>query len=354
MTETTPVLSNSHGSAAPVPADVRHPAITASAAAAATATSSPSSSLPWYLSWLPEGTMNENTAHILYGISAGLAGAYLYRSIQQVMSLRQEFRPSRSETPQSTASDNDAVDGGGDDDSAPRYMAASHPARTKTRTNEHINVPIKCIGVATTSAIKLEAVKRATEHVFGRTAVIASSKRMSRIASRAITIYGYKADSGVNEQPVGDDETVRGAWNRISHLMRDWRRVSRDQASILISIENGIVQTPARRVVGDDKSLSPLNEWLDVAWIAVQDGESGETFFTSSASTPCNSDVVAAAAAKGFDTTTVGDIMAERYPSSDTKDPHFVLTGGVTRRSDILEEALIIALGRWAHEREQQ
>jgi non-canonical (house-cleaning) NTP pyrophosphatase len=76
--------------------------------------------------------------------------------------------------------------------------------------------------VASTNAMKLEAVRRFYPHPF--------------------RVFGVsEVASGVPEQPFGKDETVRGAHNRLNALKKIIG-VKKEVTRVFVAIENGIVQ----------------------------------------------------------------------------------------------------------------
>ncbi len=131
-------------------------------------------------------------------------------------------------------------------------------------------------------------------------------------------------DSKVSTQPVGQEETARGARNR-AHGAQDHAK-----GSYGIGIENGI------RWNG--------NNWEDFAVVIVC-APDGTEVLCESAAVILPTDVVEAARARGFATTTVGQVLAEWY-GSDPNDPHTLLTNGTHSRLSLLTDTLINALNQ--------
>lgn len=172
------------------------------------------------------------------------------------------------------------------------------------------------IFVASTSAHKLAAVREASTEVFPHD---------------ELRVKGMKAASEINEQPVGHEETVRGALNRLKNLKQV---IGSTRYNMLISMENGIF--PVK--IGDRQA------WFDLGWVVVEDAN-GNQCFAHSTGIEFEAQFVEQAERKGFQTTTVGSIIAERT-GADGTDPHAYLTAGKVGRSDMLQQTLKTALGQ--------
>jgi len=135
-----------------------------------------------------------------------------------------------------------------------------------------------------------------------------------------VTILGFAAASGVNAQPVGHEETLAGARNRAFAA-----RAVCPKAEIAIGIENGLC------IDGEG--------WVDIAVVVLLTSD-GKQAILLSPSVPFPIAFVEEARARGFATTTVGAVMAERV-GSDPHDPHPFLTGGMKTRKDLLIETLV-------------
>ncbi len=142
----------------------------------------------------------------------------------------------------------------------------------------------------------------------------------------SVLVDGRGSRSMVNEQPIGQDETLLGALNRLNQitLVQGY--------DFYIAIENGL------------ELVGPL--WLDFAVVAVAN-KSGIRKLTKSAGLAFPIDCVEEAKRRGFVTTTAGMIVAEKYGGSDT-DPHWTLAG-ITRQS-ILAQAIEIVIGQFVSE----
>jgi len=176
------------------------------------------------------------------------------------------------------------------------------------------------VGLGTKSEIKVNAVKRAFDQVFGS-------------SSTVVTVQTCAAVSGINDQPVGFPETILGATNRLTHTKHLLTTVTCDY---FVAIENGIIQT------GDATQTCP---WVDVAWIIVEDAKSSRQYASTSAGIPFATKYVEAARDKGFAKTTAGDVMAQDL-KCNTKDPHAFLTHNKVTREQLLQQAVVVALGQ--------
>ena len=156
------------------------------------------------------------------------------------------------------------------------------------------------IGVTSQNKIKLDAVRSAYSFL------------------ENYEVVGYSADSGVGEQPVGD-ETVIGARNRIWDVSR---RI--DNLDRIISIENGIFEEDGR--------------WLDKAVVMWFNPRTGEEHIAYSDSVEFPKEYVEKARSLGFDTTTVGSVMAEAGYIENPKDPHMSISG--KPRRDYIEKTV--------------
>jgi non-canonical (house-cleaning) NTP pyrophosphatase len=143
-------------------------------------------------------------------------------------------------------------------------------------------------------------------------------------------ISSWKVSSGQNEQPVGYEETFKGA------LTRAYRTHKFDPGcDISIGIENGIFRFG---------SLETKSITLDMAIVVIIKRD-GERIVTNSVGIQFYEEYVRTAEERGFKTTTVGSVIAERL-GGDPADPHSTLTDGKVTRKALLTEALVAALSQ--------
>jgi inosine/xanthosine triphosphatase len=89
--------------------------------------------------------------------------------------------------------------------------------------------------VGSTNSTKVEAVKQAFEGVF---------------PGQKWEVEGAKVDSGVSEQPLDEEETVRGARNRVKELKKH------GPADYYVGIEGGLIHG--------------AGTWLECGWVVVE------------------------------------------------------------------------------------
>lgn len=171
------------------------------------------------------------------------------------------------------------------------------------------------IAVATANSLKVAAVRASFERCFPHS---------------LIRVHALAADSHINAQPVGYDETRTGARNRLAGV-REAVRNGREKCDFLVAVENGIVELAGK--------------WFDFAWVLVEDDD-GVVFEAVSGAIPFPSELVAQAKEKGFESTTVGDMIAATYPEANSKDPHETLTCELLTRVDFLKQAVSNCIGQ--------
>ncbi len=160
------------------------------------------------------------------------------------------------------------------------------------------------ITVASTSAHKIVAVRRAAERLF---------------EAGSASVEGIEAPSGVAEQPIGLAETLAGAQGRLACCR---------SGGWAIAIESGVVRL----------GVAPV----DVAVILVRD-PAGRVVVSLSGGAPLPRGDFEAAREAGFSRRTVGAAMAARTGGSAT-DPIVYATDGRVTRADLLAEAVFVAL----------
>lgn len=161
--------------------------------------------------------------------------------------------------------------------------------------------------LGSTSAHKLSAVKQACQQV-----------------GLQAKVEGIKAASGQNEQPVGFQETFAGA------LTRALVAKSQYPQAVAIGIESGIFHIPRSAIT------------LDLAVIVVLTLD-GLQIITTTQGVQFPKECVKLAKKRGFDKTTVGAIITEKF-GGDPNDPHATITQGKITRTGTLIPALISAL----------
>lgn len=85
-----------------------------------------------------------------------------------------------------------------------------------------------------------------------------------------INVVGYEVSSGISEQPCGEENTMRGAINRMQNMKQEMQNGSitcetaKDSMSILISLENGICLENVSNLKNSDIfEVEPGKAWVD-------------------------------------------------------------------------------------------
>jgi non-canonical (house-cleaning) NTP pyrophosphatase len=139
-------------------------------------------------------------------------------------------------------------------------------------------------------------------------------------------LSGVSASSDINDQPCGDEETARGAHNRLNHA-----QTLEPGADLYIAIENGV------RSDGHDR-------WFDFGVIMISDGTKMVTTHSMGLEIPVS--VVATVKERGFSTTTIGKILHEQGLINHHQDPHKELTNTLFPRERILTLAVEVGLAQ--------
>ena len=138
-------------------------------------------------------------------------------------------------------------------------------------------------------------------------------------------VHGVKTSSGQNEQPVGFAETFEGALTRAKSAQTQCPNI------VAIGIESGVFHFVSNR---------PIT--MDIAIIVILTKD-GRQIIMSSSGIEFPEECVKIAEDRGFKTTTVGSVIAERF-GGDPTDPYSILTNGKVTRLAVLMEALMLAI----------
>jgi len=168
-----------------------------------------------------------------------------------------------------------------------------------------VGQPLKIL-LASSSAIKIDATRKAFQELFPK---------------HFVEVVSIKAKSEINEQPVGHDETLKGAMNRLKNA----KNASQDHFDFTVAIENGIF--PATYLT--------TTTWFDVGIVVVANAIGKESFSVSTA-VQVPSHLVEEAMKKGFATTTFGSVLKQKNNSVDENDPHRYLTNNLFCRESLL------------------
>ena len=88
-------------------------------------------------------------------------------------------------------------------------------------SGDSMNMNMRVIAATAVAAAAIAAALRARRRATRRVAVASTAAQKTEAAARALdaTAVGEKVPSLVSDQPIGLDETLRGAKNRMSQLL---------------------------------------------------------------------------------------------------------------------------------------
>jgi non-canonical (house-cleaning) NTP pyrophosphatase len=186
--------------------------------------------------------------------------------------------------------------------------------------------------VGTTSAIKLAAIRSA----FAKAS--AAIGPLFQAESVQLDLISTAAKSEINEQPIGWEETIKGANNRAKNALT--LAPAETKPRLVIAVENGCVELPA----------NGPNYFMDIGWVILRDLNINKDFVSSSTSLTVPGELLESLKdVGGPKVSTIGDVLHARDSSIPTKDPHSVLLGGVLERTAMLEQALLSCIGQWIY-----
>lgn len=166
------------------------------------------------------------------------------------------------------------------------------------------------VAVGSENPVKINAVKHAFELVWPK---------------NKWEVVGISVGSGVTDQPMSDEESIRGATNRAK------RSIKVVKADFGVGLEGGIHK------IG--------KKWFDCGWIAVVD-KKGRMGIGSSArmETP---QIMIKMVKKGMELGDVGDKLFNRKNSKQAEGHFGLMTNGVVTRKDGYTQAVVFALSRF-------
>ncbi|USE38162.1 DUF84 family protein [Endozoicomonas sp. SCSIO W0465] len=165
--------------------------------------------------------------------------------------------------------------------------------------------------------------------------VVVGSKSKTKVCAVETAFANYKvnllainARSGISSQPV-DNETFAGASNRIEDARKKHLSTDHNADFLVVAIENGIF----------NQEINGQAVWLDKAVVIVETSD-GKRYVKETSPVLLPAECVAIARQRGFDSTTVGQVMAEIDSTVQHDDPHSSLPPFKSRQ-EYLEETLI-------------
>lgn len=170
------------------------------------------------------------------------------------------------------------------------------------------------IVVASRNPVKIDAVNQAFS---------------SQFPSAGLELIPVDVESGVSEQPIGDQETRWGARNRVEQAWRAY-----PDADFWVGLEGGVVTV-------DDQLMA-------FAWMAIRgrDGKIGEARTGSLPLPPAVQELVAS----GVELGEANDRVFSAINSKQRGGAFGLLTGGLYTREEVYRQALIFALVPFVNE----
>ncbi len=163
------------------------------------------------------------------------------------------------------------------------------------------------IVIASKNPVKINAVKEAFESVF---------------EGEEFELQGVSVNSEVPEQPIGDDQTYEGAYNRACNAQKSF-----NHADFWVGLEGGILKK--------NKTFEAF------AWMVVLSKDNVGKSRTATFDLPRE---VSKLLDKGYELGEADDIVFKRSNSKQEQGAVGILTKGVVDRSRFYREAVILAL----------
>nr|WP_321354888.1 inosine/xanthosine triphosphatase [uncultured Draconibacterium sp.] len=137
-----------------------------------------------------------------------------------------------------------------------------------------------------------------------------------------VEVQGVSVESGVSDQPKSDEETLKGALNRVGNARNEFR-----DADFWVGIEGGL-------------SMNSL-EIEAFAWIVITSGEKTGKARTTSFQLPVK---VAELIAEGYELGHANDILFKQENSKQKTGAVGLLTGNKINRTALYKQAVQLAL----------
>ncbi|WP_319479201.1 inosine/xanthosine triphosphatase [uncultured Draconibacterium sp.] len=137
-----------------------------------------------------------------------------------------------------------------------------------------------------------------------------------------IDVQGVSVESGVSDQPKSDEETLKGALNRVENARNEF-----SDADYWVGIEGGLAVN--------------CKEIEAFAWIVITSGEKTGKSRTTSFQLPGK---VAALIAEGYELGEANDILFKQENSKQKAGAVGILTGNKINRTALYKQAVQLAL----------
>jgi inosine/xanthosine triphosphatase len=197
--------------------------------------------------------------------------------------------------------------------------------------------PQNCeVGVATIAVGSLNPVKlRASTE--GAQRVLANRASQSG-GTVEVKSQGYNVPSGVNDQPFGDDETLRGAKNRaVAAFLAHVTSTGGERPLVSIGLEGGVDYMPAAA----ESETGATRELQTFAWIAVYDGKNFGVSRTGTLHLPPR---ISQLVLGGMELGAADDLVFGTANSKQSQGAVGALTRGLISRTDYYVPAVVLAL----------
>lgn len=163
---------------------------------------------------------------------------------------------------------------------------------------------MKKVIIASKNPVKINAAKKAFEEVF----------------TDAFEFEGISADSLVSDQPISDEETLKGATNRL-------KNIEQIQADYFVAIEGGV---------------DLLDDHYEAfAWVIISDNKINGKAKTATFPLPLK---ISKLIKKGYELGEADDMVFKRSNSKQKNGAVGILTGNLINRTDYYVHAIILAL----------
>ena len=147
--------------------------------------------------------------------------------------------------------------------------------------------------------------------------IVVASKSKTKVraveaafAKYMVNVLATEAHSGISSQPV-DNETFDGACNRIKDARTRHLLTGHNADFLVVGIENGIF----------NQEVNGKKVWFDKAVVIVETS-GGKQYVRETSPVLLPAECVAIAQKRGFENTTVGQVMAETDSIIQHDDPH--------------------------------
>jgi len=196
--------------------------------------------------------------------------------------------------------------------------------------------------LGSTSVKKVNALKNAAKSIF--------------INNEEIEVKSYEVESMINSQPIGYEENLQGAINRLENTKLKHINSNKDQKDLnydyVVGIESGLVKVENKWLQTKDNP-DPF-QWIDIAFIVIEHKESGMRVVEQSASLEFPNLSLEKAKTMGFYKYVAGDFIERilkeegvNCENLDSKDPHSFMTDNLFPRLKIIQNAIEIAFSRF-------